>query len=83
MPLANSKTEHGFDPVFLDADHIMIRLPSGESQIHDLSATSPTLLFVASLASLQRSDEKISGIGKTNYYSTNNINILRTPARTA
>ncbi len=24
-------------PVFLDADHIMIRLPSGESQIHDLS----------------------------------------------
>lgn len=28
---------HLSDPVFLDADHIMIRLPSGESQIHDLS----------------------------------------------
>jgi hypothetical protein len=25
------------DPVFLDADHIIVRLPSGESQIHDLS----------------------------------------------
>lgn len=30
-------SEYIVDPVFLDTQHMMIRLPSGESQVHDLS----------------------------------------------
>lgn len=41
ITLAASPEELGYlsesPPVFLDARHVMIRLPSGESQIHDLS----------------------------------------------